>query len=183
MTRRARLLWLGSPSGGSTTRGDQLMTELRVATATDSDVVARIWEAGWRDGHLGKVPDALVAIRTPESFRTRAAQRVADTTVAVVGDEVAGFVMVVADEVEQVYVDASHRGSGIADVLLDEAERQVAAGGHATAWLAVAPGNARARSFYEKRGWRNEGEFDYAASTADGPIAVPCCRYVKPVAQ
>jgi ribosomal protein S18 acetylase RimI-like enzyme len=158
-------------------------TDLRPANVTDSDVVARIWEAGWRDGHLGNVPDALVAIRTPESFRTRAAERVADTTVALVGDEVAGFVMVVADEVEQAYVDAGHRGSGIANVLLDEAERQVAGGGHATAWLAVAPGNARARSFYEKRGWRNDGEFDYAASTADGTIAVPCCRYVKPVSR
>lgn len=157
------------------------MTEFRAATPADADDVARIWEAGWRDGHLGNVPDALVAIRTPESFSTRAAERVEDTTVAVVGDDVAGFVMVVADEVEQVYVDTGHRGSGIADVLLDEAERQVKARGHNTAWLAVVPGNARARSFYEKRGWQDEGGFDYHASTAEGTIAVPCRRYTKPV--
>lgn len=155
--------------------------ELRPATAGDASDVARIWETGWRDGHLGNVPDSLVAIRTSESFRTRAAERVVDTTLAVVGDDIAGFVMVVADEVEQVYVDASHRGSGIADVLLDAAEGRVRANGHDTAWLAVAPGNARARAFYEKRGWQDEGEFDYEASTAEGTIAVPCCRYVKAV--
>lgn len=155
--------------------------ELRPATAADALDVARIWETGWRDGHLGNVPDALVALRTPASFRTRADSRVADTTVAVVAGEVAGFVMVVDDEVEQVYVDAGHRGSGIADVLLDAAEGQVRANGHDAAWLAVAPGNARARAFYEKRGWYDEGEFDYEASTAEGTIAVPCCRYVKAV--
>ena len=98
---------------------------------------------------------------------------------AVVDGEVAGFVMVVGDEVEQVYVAAAHRGTGIAAALMHEAERQVAANGHAEAWLAVVPGNARARAFYEKAGWRDDGPFDYAAATEHGPIAVPCRRYTK----
>lgn len=154
-------------------------TEIRAATAQDAASVARIWATGWRDGHLGHVPDELVALRTPESFATRAVARVADTTVAVVGDEVVGFVMVVADEVEQVYVDAAHRGSGVADVLIDEAERQVCAGGHATAWLAVNAGNARARAFYERRGWSDEGDLDYPAATAAGTFVVTCRRYTR----
>jgi len=64
---------------------------------------------------------------------------------------------------------------------LTEAERLVAANGRDRAWLAVAPGNARARRFYERRGWIDEGLFDYPAATADGPMAVPCRRYVKRV--
>jgi len=151
--------------------------ELRAARADDAQAVAEIWEQGWRDGHLGNVPDELVALRTPESFTTRAADRVADTTVATVAGEVAGFVMVVGAEVEQVYVSARHRGSGIANTLLVEAERQVAAGGHPKAWLAVAPGNARARRFYERQGWADEGRFDYRAAG----MTVPCHRYTKPV--
>jgi ribosomal protein S18 acetylase RimI-like enzyme len=154
---------------------------LRPATPDDAPAVAEIWRAGWHDGHHGNVPDALVAIRTDESFATRAAQRVADTVVAVVGDAVAGFIMVVDDEVEQVYVDGDHRGTGVAAALLTESERIVAANGHARAWLAVAVGNDRARRFYEKRGWVDEGVFDYPAASADGPIAVPCHRYAKPV--
>ena len=70
---------------------------LRPARTGDAGAVATIWRDGWRDGHLGNVPDALVAIRTPESFRTRAAERVADATVAVAGEEVAGFVVFGAD--------------------------------------------------------------------------------------
>jgi GNAT superfamily N-acetyltransferase len=154
---------------------------LRPARTGDAGAVATIWRDGWRDGHLGNVPDALVAIRTPESFRTRAAGRVADATVAVAGEEVAGFVMVAGDEVEQVYVAAGHRGSGVAGLLLTEAERLVAAGGHRRAWLAVATGNARARRFYERSGWTDDGPFDYAAAVPGGTIPVPCHRYVKPV--
>jgi ribosomal protein S18 acetylase RimI-like enzyme len=157
-----------------------LEVELRPAAATDAPDIAEIWRLGWRDGHLGNVPQALVEARTDESFRTRAAERVGDTTVAVIGERVAGFVMVVEDEVEQVYVSRDHRGSGVATALLAEAERQVEAAGHRSAWLAVVPGNGRARRFYERAGWIDEGLFDHAAPHRTGPIPVPSHRYVKP---
>ena len=152
---------------------------LRRATPEDASDVADIWYRGWQDGHLGFVPQELVDARTEDSFRARASQRVGDTTVASVDGSVAGFVMVVDDEVEQVYVSAHHRGAGTAALLMGEAERQVRANGHEKAWLAVVAGNTRARAFYEKAGWLDEGPFDYAAGTEDGPIAVPSHRYTK----
>jgi GNAT superfamily N-acetyltransferase len=155
---------------------------VRPATDEDAGAVASIWRDGWRDGHLGLVPDELAAVRTDESFSTRAADRVADTTVAVVDGEVAGFIMVAGDEAEQVYVSSRHRGTGVAGTLLAEAERQVRANGHDVAWLAVVEGNGRARSFYERMGWRDEGAFDYTAAVEDGStVSVPCRRYVKAV--
>jgi hypothetical protein len=60
---------------------------LRQATANDTPRIAEIWHLGWRDGHLGFVPDDLVAARQQDSLRTRAAQRVSDTTVAVIDEE------------------------------------------------------------------------------------------------
>lgn len=154
---------------------------LRSARPEDAETIAEIWRLGWRDGHLGLVPDELVEVRTDESFSKRASERIGDTTVATVHGAVAGFVMVVGDEVEQVYVSASHRGTGVAGALIAEAERQVSANGHGKAWLAVVAGNARARAFYERSGWADEGPFDYPAAGPDGPIAVPCHRYTKPV--
>ena len=41
---------------------------VRPATADDADGVAAIWCDGWRDGHVGLVPDALAAVRTDESL-------------------------------------------------------------------------------------------------------------------
>ncbi|GAA2657340.1 hypothetical protein GCM10009864_24530 [Streptomyces lunalinharesii] len=141
-----------------------------------------MWRSGWRDGHLGHVPDELVAVRTPESFASRARERVADTTVAVREGAVVGFVMVVADEVEQVYVGAAHRGTGVAGALLARAEGLVREHGHERAWLAVATGNARARRCYARNGWCDEGAFDYLAAGPDGPVLVPCHRYAKQLA-
>jgi GNAT superfamily N-acetyltransferase len=154
---------------------------VRPATDADATAVAEIWHEGWPDGHLGHVPPALVEVRSEESFHERAAARIADTTVAVAGGEVAGFVMVVDDEVEQVYVSRRHRGSGIAARLLTEGERQVRDSGHTCAWLAVVEGNVRARVFYERTGWVDDGPFVYTAHTEEGDMNVPCRRYIKRV--
>lgn len=154
---------------------------LRLAVPEDAAAVAEIWYRGWRDGHLGFVPDELVSARTEGSFPARATERVGDTTVAEVEGRVAGFIMVANDEVEQVYVSTDHRGTGVAGVLMGEAERLVRDGGYATAWLAVVAGNARARRFYERSGWTDKGKFDYAASGKDGPFTVPSHRYEKDV--
>ncbi|GAA1919421.1 GNAT family N-acetyltransferase [Nocardioides hwasunensis] len=158
------------------------MTSIRPAVDTDMAGVADLWHVGWHDGHAGRVPDGLTAARTLGAFRERTPARVADTTVAVSDDgELLGFVMVVGDEVEQVFVGRDARGSGVAGMLLAEAERQVAAAGLAVAWLAVVEGNTRARSFYERQGWRDEGALPYEV-TADGQVFVsPCRRYVKDV--
>jgi GNAT superfamily N-acetyltransferase len=98
---------------------------LRAALPEDAPTIAEIWHLGWRDGHLGFVSQELIEARHEDSFRTRAAQRVNDTTVAVVQGQIAGFVMVVENEVEQVYVSALHRGKGVADMLMADAERRI----------------------------------------------------------
>ncbi|HMO11180.1 MAG TPA: GNAT family N-acetyltransferase [Actinotalea sp.] len=152
---------------------------LRPAGPQDADRVAQIWHTGWHDAHPGHVPDGLTQARTPAAFTARAARAVEATTVAEVAGELAGFVMVVGDEVEQVYVARGWRGSGAADVLLAEAERQVAAAGHAQAWLAVVTGNSRARRFYERAGWRDTGPLDYEVTAGGQRFVSPCRRYVK----
>lgn len=152
---------------------------LRKGSEADVHEIAEIWHLGWRDGHVGFVPQELVEARTEESFRERASERVGEMTVAVVDRAIAGFVLVVDDEVEQLYVASRHRGTGVADVLMGEAERRVRANGHSRGWLAVIAGNARARAFYERRGWRDEGPFEYAAAAENGRISVPSHRYTK----
>ena len=154
--------------------------QLRPATPEDAPAIAAIWEPGWHDAHDGNVPDELVAARdSSTSFRDRAAQRIGDATVVEVDGEIAGFVILEADEIEQVYVSSAHRGAGVADALMADAEARIRAGGHARAWLAVVGGNLRARRFYERRGWTDDGPFEHLAPGPDGPITVPAHRYIK----
>ena len=151
---------------------------LRPAVDLDAESVAGIWHAGWIDGHRGFVPEDLLVHRTKGSFDLRARERIGDYTVAVSAGNVVGFVMVVADELEQLYVDRSARGTGAADVLIGAAERAIARD-HDVAWLAVVAGNARARRFYERTGWVDAGPIEYEAATAEGTFPVPSHRYEK----
>ena len=154
---------------------------LRPGTPHDAPAVAAVWHRGWHDGHAGHVPDGLTAARTLPAFEERTAAAVEVTTVADVDGEVAGFVMVIGDEVEQVFVDREHRGTGLAGLLLAEAERQVASAGHDVAWLAVVAGNARARRFYERCGWADEGDLPYEVMAAGETYISSCRRYTKRV--
>lgn len=154
---------------------------LRAAGPADVEAIAAVWHSGWRDGHVGHVPEALHAHRRLDDFRRRVLPRLPGTTVATIGSEVVGFVTVHEDEVEQVYVAERARGGGVANLLLREAEREVATR-FEVGWLAVVAGNARARRFYERNGWTDRGGFDYSAEIAGGTIPVPSRRYEKLVA-
>jgi ribosomal protein S18 acetylase RimI-like enzyme len=158
---------------------------LRPATAGDVDAVTAVFHQGWHEVHPGRVPDGLTERRTKEAFRERVSQRIAETdetTVADVDGEIAGFVMVNEDgEAEQVYVDRARRGSGVAALLLTEAERQIAAAGHDVAWLVVVRGNDRAQAFYAKQGWVDEGDVDYPVTALGEQFLSPCRRFTKRV--
>lgn len=147
-------------------------------------MVAAVFHRGWHDAHPGLVPDGLTERRTPESFLERVTRRIVETeetTVAEVDGRIAGFIMVHDDEAEQVYVDRDFRGTGVAALLLTEAERQVAEAGHEVAWLAVVRGNERAQAFYAKQGWVDDGDVDYQVTALGEQFVSPCRRYVKRV--
>ncbi|WP_225724762.1 MULTISPECIES: GNAT family N-acetyltransferase [unclassified Nocardia] len=154
---------------------------LRRARGADAPAIADIWFDGWQDGHLGNVPDELVTLRDRDSFYRRAPERVGDAIVAEIDGVVGGFVMVVGAEVEQVYVAAQYRGGGVAGALLAAAEERVRDNGHAVAWLAVSPGNTRARRFYAKFGWTDDGPYLNRVTDRGDTVDVPTHRYVKPV--
>jgi GNAT superfamily N-acetyltransferase len=150
---------------------------LRRATSNDVGAIARIWHTGWVDGHLGHVPPELVAYRSLDQFITRTRHRVQSMWVAESHGQPVGFVVIKGDELEQIYVDRSARGSGVAAMLLRRAETEIRSAGHRRAWLAVVAGNRRARAFYSRLGWRDAGLFSYMAETEIGPLAVPSHRY------
>jgi GNAT superfamily N-acetyltransferase len=154
--------------------------ELRSANADDATAIADIWHRGWADGHKGNVPEGLYEHRQEGHFLALTSSRIASSSVAVVDHRVVGFVTVRVDEIEEMYVDASERGTGVAAALLALGE-SIIAQGYDLAWLAVVEGNARARRFYERCGWTNAGSSVYLAETSTGTFESPILRYEKRV--
>jgi ribosomal protein S18 acetylase RimI-like enzyme len=90
-----------------------------------------------------------------------------------------GFCVVKDDELYQLFVARSARGSGVAAALLSDGEELLAARGVHTAWLACAIGNDRAARFYEKSGWRRVGTMINDAETSNGTFPLEVWRYEK----
>lgn len=127
--------------------------EVRSAEAADLAPLARLWWQGWRDAHLPIVPKALVIRRTLESFIDRMALALPRVrTLGPVGQPL-GFHLTKDDELHQVYVEEAARGSGIATLLMVDAEDRLLEAGIMRPWLACAIGNVRAARFYQKTGW------------------------------
>jgi GNAT superfamily N-acetyltransferase len=154
---------------------------VRPAEASEVDHLARIWHEGWHDGHGHIAPAGLVKARNLEQFRARMAAALPDTFVAGRPGAPYGFVMLKGDELYQFYVARSARGSGIANVLMDGAEAELARRGVATAWLACGIGNDRAARFYEKRGWVNARTQTNRLKTEQGVFEIEVWRYEKRV--
>ena len=153
--------------------------QVRTPRPEDIDALVKIWYDGWQDAHAKILPEELARIRTPESLRERMIELLSD--VRVIGDvgEPLGFSMTKDDELNQLYVSADARGTGVAQELIAEVEERLAAGGVKTAWLACAIGNHRAARFYEKSGWRCAGNVVSELPLPSGPFSVEIWRYEK----
>jgi ribosomal protein S18 acetylase RimI-like enzyme len=152
---------------------------VRTAKRAEIPRLARIWHDGWHDAHASLVPAALTRFRTPESFAERLGTALETVRVAASAEEPVGFCMVKGDELYQLFVSVSARGSGAAAALLADGETRLAAGGVETAWLACAIGNERAARFYEKHGWRRARVMVNHAEIPGGTFPLEVWRYEK----
>jgi GNAT superfamily N-acetyltransferase len=161
------------------TPGDTM--QVRDAEESEVDHLARLWYDGWQDAHAKILPADLARLRTLESFRER--MRAALPNVRAIGPMGApiGFHLLKGEELDQLYVAAAARGSGIAAILIADAEARLAERGTKVAWLACAIGNARAARFYERSGWRRAGAVTIHVETSMGPYALEVWRYEKQV--
>lgn len=158
-----------------------MQAQLRPAQRADTAAIARLWHQGWHDGHAAYAPPELTAFRTLPRFTQRTRDALHLMRVAAQGPKVLGMTLLRKSEVEQVYIAPEARGAGLAATLLDDAEACLARAGHRRAWLACATGNARARRFYEKRGWTVTATEEMVIETAAGPTVLSIWRLEKPL--
>lgn len=153
---------------------------LRNAVPADVSTLTRLWFDAWQDAHAAILPEALRRTRTLENFRERLLAKLDHVRVAVnPAGAVLGFCIVEDDELDQLFVSADARGTGVAAALVTDAETRMAGSGIGTAWLACAIGNDRAARFYEKCGWRLRGNMIHRLPVPDGVVELEVWRYEK----
>lgn len=152
---------------------------IRPAEQSEIDYLARLWYDGWQDGHAGISPEELIRRRTLQSFTDRLHADLPNLRVAGPLGQPTGFSIIKGDELYQFYVSTQARGTGLAALLMADAEACLAANGVKTAWLACAIGNDRAARFYEKSGWRRVGTITSQLETSDGLFPLEVWRYEK----
>jgi ribosomal protein S18 acetylase RimI-like enzyme len=153
--------------------------DVRVAEEREIGHLARLWYDGWQDAHAPLLPAELARQRTLESFVERLATGLSTVRVAGPFGAPVGLCMVRDDELYQLYVAASARGSGVAALLIADGEARLRRSGVQTAWLACAIGNDRAARFYEKCGWRRIGIRTIHLETPQRTVPLDVWRYEK----
>jgi GNAT superfamily N-acetyltransferase len=154
---------------------------VRAPDHSELDQLAKIWYDGWQDAHVEILPAELARMRTLEGFRERLKAALPRVRVAGPVGTPLGFCIVKDDELDQLFVSAQARGTGVAAALLADAEDRLSSSGVETAWLACAIGNDRAARFYEKSGWRRAGIMVHHPETPDGTFELEVWRYEKPL--
>lgn len=157
--------------------------QVRPAEAGEIAHLARLWHDAWHEAHAPLVPPELTRLRTPDNFRERLQTVLADIRVAGPLGAPLGFCALKGEELNQLFVSSEARGSGVAALLIADAEAWLAARGVETAWLACAVGNDRAARFYEKSGWHRAGTVTNPADTPSGPFPLLVWRYEKRLAR
>jgi GNAT superfamily N-acetyltransferase len=152
---------------------------IRDAKASEIEQLARIWFDGWQDAHARIVPAELSRLRTLQSFDERLRLALTGVRVAAVADAPVGFYFLKGAELYQFYVSSDGRGTGIAAVLMADAEARLSRQGVHTAWLACAIGNERAARFYEKCRWSRIGTVTDDLEVPAGTFALDVWRYEK----
>src|SRR5690242_6006970 len=134
---------------------------LRTASPADREAIAQLWHAAWHDAHADIVAPELLPHRGLPHFRALVRGRVHQITMAVIDERLVGFVGVDDDELVLLFVAASARGTGVADLLIEHAHRQIAER-YLSVYLLDVEQNALARRFYERHGFQDVGLFPYA---------------------
>jgi GNAT superfamily N-acetyltransferase len=134
---------------------------LRHARADEAEALARLQEASAVEGFSNVFPPGRYPFPRDEVLASWHELLGADEVVALVAEddaELLGFAVVRPEWLERLYTHPSAWGRGVGSRLHDEAIELIRGFGSSRCSLWVLEANERARSFYEHRGWRLNGD-------------------------
>jgi GNAT superfamily N-acetyltransferase len=155
---------------------------IRRAHASDILEIAALYHAVWHETQAPFMPVAERTRRSMEFFKDRMAALLQTTLLEEQNGAVAAFSAWKGRLLGQIFVAVPHRGSSIASGLLTASEVEMAKEGTAEAELHCVVGNERARRFYERMGWLQQGEIMEQVAGQHGLVDVRFWRMTKVLA-
>jgi GNAT superfamily N-acetyltransferase len=136
------------------------VAEIRAARSNEAQLLAAVQEVASVAalGHifpLGQHPYPRTVVQA--HWAAAVADPAKRALIALNDDEAVGAACVYQEWLESLYVAPEHWGTGLAGELHDQALEVVRQLGSERCHLWVLEDNARARRFYERRGWRENG--------------------------
>jgi GNAT superfamily N-acetyltransferase len=131
---------------------------MRQAGVDDLEALFAIQRAAALAGYANVFPAELYPFPDDAVHEQLRVQLAEPDVVAIVDDEGRGYVLVRPGWLERLYVHPDAWGSGVGGRLHDEGLAALRKMGSTVASLWVLTENVRARAFYERRGWRLNGE-------------------------
>ena len=164
------------------------MTSVRRAVPADALDVARVHVRAWQWAYRGLLAQEYLDSLEPDAWVDRytfgrMGFQQPSTQVAVDGATVCGLVTTGLcrdddlsnyGELMAIYVDPAYLRTGVGRLLMTAARTRLRSVGVTRAALWVLDGNARARRFYERDGWRCDGTL---RTSTYGDVAVDEVRY------
>ncbi len=166
---------------------------IRRATVADAAGIAAVHVASWQWAYRDRLPQAYLDSldaqrRVPWWERSLAVDPPATVFVAIAEEEVVGFCSVgpakgdedpAAGELHAIYLLEHFKGTGIGSALMDVGLDALRDAGYREAVLWVLDSNDRAISFYERKGWVDDGG-RHTYELRDG-VEAPAARYRRPL--
>ena len=166
---------------------------IRPATPDDAPAIARIHIRGWQQAYRGQLPDSFL-----EALDSSLERRTTYWAAQIEGADRGGRRVIIAEhegspvgfatfgpaegeapdrqlgEVYAIYLDPAHWSQGYGRALFQAATEGLRGAGFKQAVLWVLESNARARRFYERAGWKPDGE---TKRDERGPVVLDEVRY------
>lgn len=136
---------------------------IRLARVADAEALGPLHVESWRAAYAHLLPPSFFDTLDPAARTARFAEMITEGRTVLVSDdgEIHGFCSLGPSrdvdgwgEVYAIYLRPSSWGLGLGTELLSQAEGRLAEIGFDRAMLWVLEGNTRARTFYERSGWK-----------------------------
>nr|WP_103341126.1 GNAT family N-acetyltransferase [Amycolatopsis sp. CA-126428] len=156
------------------------MSTVRAATVADAPAIGEIHVRSWQAAYAGLIPAEFLARLSASSRAAAWARRIGDGGGVLVAEEdgvIAGFAAFGPSQLYALYLLPEFWGRGLGRTLHDRVVEELS-GDSAVLWVLAT--NERAKAFYVRQGWVDDGARQ-TETIDDGRVTLEEMRFRRPL--